>query len=233
MLKPWLKERWCIPPGEEAAFVARLEDVLDVYARPQDPARPLVCFDESGKDLKREIRSALPPTPGHPAREDAEYARNGSANCLLAVAPHLGWRQVAVTERRTAIDWAHAMRALVDLHFPEAERIVLVLDNLNTHDPASFYKAFPPTEAKRIWDKLELHFTPKHGSWLNMAEVELSVLARQCLARRIPDRATLAAEAAAWTEARNAARVRIDWRFTIEDARARLPHLYPTLDQDK
>ncbi len=228
-----MTERWCIPPGEEPAFVARLEDVLDVYARPPDPARPLVCFDESGKDLRGEIRPPLPPAPGRPGRVDAEYVRHGSANCLLAVAPHLGWRHVAITERRTAIDWAHAMRDLVDGHFPDAERIVLVLDNLNTHDPASLYKTFPPAEAKRIWDKLEFHFTPKHGSWLNMAELELSVLARQCLARRIPDRAALAAEVAAWSAARNAAGARIAWLFTITDARVRLPHLYPTLPSDQ
>jgi hypothetical protein len=204
-----------------------------VYARPIDPARPLVCFDESGKDLKADVRPSLPPVPGAPAREDAEYARHGSANCLLAVAPHLGWRHVAVTDQRTALDWAHAMRELVDVHFPDAERIVLVLDNLNTHDPASLYKAFPPAEAKRIWDKLELHFTPKHGSWLNIAELELSVLARQCLARRLPDRATLAAEVAAWTTDRNAARVTTSWRFTTADARSRLPHRYPTLPPAK
>jgi hypothetical protein len=233
VLKPWLIERWSIPPGEEAAFVARMEDVLDVYVRPVDPDRPLVCFDESGKDLKADVRPSLPLAPGHPTREDAEYARHGSANCLLAVAPHHGWRHVAVTERRTALDWAHAMRDLVDVHFPTAERIILVLDNLNTHDPASLYKAFPPAEAKRIWDKLEFHFTPKHGSWLNMAELELSVLARQCLARRIPDRATLAAEVAAWTADRNATSVRIAWRFTIDEARVHLPHLYPILNQDK
>lgn len=233
MLKPWLKERWCIPPAENAAFVARLEDVLDVYARPPDPARPLVCFDEGGKELRDDVRSPQPVAPGQPLREDAEYIRHGSANCFVSVAPHHGWRHVAVTERRTAVDWAHAMRDLVDVQFPAAERIVLVLDNLNTHDPASLYKAFPPAEAKRIWDKLELHYTPRHGSWLNMAELELSVLARQCLARRIPDQATLTAEVTAWAIARNAARVRIAWRFTTADARARLPHLYPLLPSDE
>jgi transposase len=228
-----LTERWCIPPGEEPAFVACLEDVLAVYARPADLARPLVCFDEAGKELRAATRPAQPVAPGRPAREDAEYVRQGSANCFLAVAPQFGWRHVAITERRTALDWAHAMRDLVDVHFPDAERIVLVLDNLNTHHPASLYKAFPPAEAKRIWDKLEFHFTPKHGSWLNMAELELSVLARQCLARRIPDRATLAAEVAAWSAARNAVGARIAWHFTITDARVRLPHLYPTLPSDQ
>lgn len=228
-----MKQRRCIPPGDDAAFVARLEDVLDVYAWPPDPARPLVCFDESGKELRGEVRPPQAGGPGHPARFDAEYARNGSANCLVSVAPHLGWRHVAVTERRAAIDWAHAMRELVDVHFPDAERIVLVLDNLNTHDPGSLYKAFPPTEAKRIWNRLEFHYTPVHGSWLNMAELELSVLARQCLARRIPDRATLAAAVTAWADERNAAHVHLAWRFTIDDAHARLPQLYPVLPSDK
>ena len=166
-------------------------------------------------------------------RVDAEYVRHGSANCFIAVAPQFGWRHVAITARRTAVDWAHAMRDLVDVQLPDAERIVLVLDDLNTHDPASLYKAFPPAEAKRIWDKLEFHFTPKHGSWLNMAELELSVLARQFLARRLPDRLTLAAEAAAWAADRNAAHVAIDWRFTTTEARVRLPHLYPLLPSDE
>ena len=209
-----------------------MEDVLAVYARPVDPARPLVCFDEAGKDLKADVRPPLPVAPGVPAREDAEYARHGSANCFLAVAPHAGWRHVAVTAQRTAIDWAHAMRNLVDVHFPDADQIVLVLDNLNTHAPAALYKAFPPAEAKRIRDKLELHFTPKHGSWLNMAELELSVLARQCLARRIPDRPTLVTEIAAWVSERNAAGVTIAWHFTVADARARLTHLYPVPSPD-
>ncbi len=206
--------------------MAKMEDVLRVYHRPPDPARPLVCFDESGKDLKAHTRPPQPPAPGRPAREDSEYERRGSANCFLWVAPHLGRRQVTVHRQRTAVDWAHAMRALV-AGFPDAEQIVLVLDNLNTHEPASLYKAFPPAEAARIWSRLELHYTPTHGSWLNLAESELSVLARQCLARRIPDPATLAHEVAAWVEDRNQQQVRIDWRFTVEDARSTLPHLYP------
>jgi hypothetical protein len=207
--------------------VAKLEDVVRVYARPPDPARPLVCFDEAGKELRREVRPPRPPAPGHPARHDSEYAREGSANLFLWVAPHLGQRQITVTTQRTAIDWAHAMRDLVDAAFPEAERIVLVQDNLNTHDPASLYKAFPPAEAARIWSRLELHFTPTHGSWLNMAELELSALARQCLARRLPDQPTLQQEVTAWAEDRNRAAVGIDWRFSVEDARSTLTHLYP------
>ncbi len=204
-----------------------MEDVLRVYARPPDPRRPLVCFDEAGKELRADVRAPRRPACGRPAREDAEYARAGSANLFLWVAPHLGRRQITVTTQRTAVDWAHAMRALVDEAFPAAERIVLVQDNLNTHDPASLYKAFPPAEAARIWSRLELHFTPTHGSWLNLAELELSALARQCLARRLPDRQTLETEVTAWVAARNAEQVRIAWRFAVDDARTTLTHLYP------
>lgn len=222
-----MKQRWVIPPQADAAFVARMEDVLRVYARPPDPARPLVCFDEAGKELRADVRSPRPPAPGRPAREDAEYDRHGSANCFLWVAPHLGRRAVTVHPQRTARDWAHAMRDVVDATFPDAEQIVLVLDNLNTHTPAALYQTFPPAEAARIWSRLDLHYTPIHGSWLNAAELELSVLARQCLARRIPDQATLAHEVAAWAAARNRAGVRITWRFTVADARSTLTHLYP------
>lgn len=204
-----------------------MEDVLAVYARPPDPARPLVCFDELSKELRADVRPALPAIPGEPAREDCEYERHGTANLFLCCAPLLGWRQVEVTERRTRIDFAHAIRDLVDVHFPAAERIVLVLDNLNTHDPASLYQAFAPAEAKRVWDRLEIHHTPKHGSWLNVAEIELSVLEGQCLDRRMPDRATLAAAVAAWVADRNAEAVTIDWQFTTADARTKLKHLYP------
>lgn len=212
--------------------MAALEDVLDVYARPVDPARPLVCFDEAGKELQTDARPAQPLRPGQPARYDYEYERHGSANLFVWTAPHLGQRGVTVTAQRTAVDWAHAMRNLVDVHFPTAERIVLVLDNLNTHTPAALYRAFPPAEAKGIWDKLELHHTPKHGSWLNIAELEIAVLVRQCLARRIPDPATLAVEAAAWAARRNAAQVGIDWHFTTADARTTLKHLYPIVELD-
>jgi hypothetical protein len=204
-----------------------MEDVLRVYARPPDPARPLVCFDESGKDLKAHKRPPLPLAPGRPARADPEYERNGSANLFLWVAPHLGQRQVTVHTQRTAVDWAHAIRDLVDGAFPDAEQIVLVVDNLNTHEPASLYKAFPPAEAARLWSRLELHYTPTHGSWLNMAERELSVLTRQCLDRRIPDQPTLEQEVTAWADDRNHETVGIDWRFSVEDARSTLTHLYP------
>ncbi len=204
-----------------------MEGVLDVYARPPDPRRPLVCFDEGSKELHGEVRAALPAAPGRPLRYDAGYERHGTANLFLMCAPLLGWRAVKATERRTRVDWAECVRELVDVHFPDAERVVLVLDNLNTHDPASLFSAFAPAEAKRIWDKLELHYTPKHGSWLNIAEIELSVLGRQCLDRRIADRAALAAEVAAWVADRNSARVTVDWQFTTADARTKLRRLYP------
>ena len=210
-----------------------MEDVLRVYARPLDPARPLVCFDESGKELRRHTRPPQPGAPGRPARYDSEYDRNGSANCFLWVAPHLGRRQVTVHARRRACEWAHLMRELVDVHFPAAEQLVLVLDNLNTHTPAALYETFPPAEAARIWSRLELHYTPTHGSWLNLAEIELSVLARQCLARRIPDEATLAHEVAAWAAARNDHLLPVQWHFTVQDARTTLPHLYPVPEPDK
>jgi hypothetical protein len=216
-----------IPPRANAAFVAAMEDVLAVYARPVDPTRPLVCFDEAGKDLKAHTRPPLPAAPGQVAREDSEYERAGSRNLFLSYAPHLGQRHITVTERRTAVDFAHAMRDLVDRQFPQAEMIVLVLDHLNTHIPAALYEAFPSAEAGRILQRLEGHDTPTHGSWLNMAELEWSVLTRQCLARRIPDEATLIAEVSAWVERRNAERRTTTWHFTQHDARQRLPWLYP------
>ena len=222
-----MKQRWVIPPRADAAFVARMEDVLRVYAQPPDPARPLVCFDEAGKELRADVRAPRPLAPGRPAREDAEYDRHGSANLFLWVAPHLGRRQITVTPQRTAVDWAHAMRDLVDAAFPDAEQIVLVVDNLNTHTPAALYKAFPPAEAARIWSRLELHYTPIHGSWLNMAELELSALARQCLDQRIPNRDRLQTAVDAWADERNRAAVRITWRFRDDDARRILTHLYP------
>jgi hypothetical protein len=207
-----------------------MEDVLGVYIRPLDPRRPLVCFDESSKQLTKELATPLPPTPGQPARYDTEYERNGVCALLLAFAPLHNWRHIAVKPQRTALDVAHCLRDLVDVHFPQAERITLVLDNLNTHTAAALYAAFPPAEAKRLADKLEWHYTPKHGSWLNMAEIEFSVLSRQCLDRRIADRATLAAEVAAWEAARNASGATVRWRLTTADARIKLKHLYPTLE---
>jgi hypothetical protein len=204
-----------------------MEDVLDVSCRPLDPARPLVCFDETSKQLVSEVRTPLPLIPGHPLCYDTEYERHGTANLFLFTAPLLGRRDIQVTDHRTRTDFAHVIRELVDVHFPTAERITLVLDNLNTHDPASLSQVFEPAEAKRLWDKLEVHFTPKHGRWLNIAEIEFSVLRRQCLDRRIPDKATLTAEVAAWVAARNADGAAVNWRFTTANARIQLKHLYP------
>jgi hypothetical protein len=218
------------PPRHDARFAAAMEDVLAVYARPPDPARPLIGFDETGKLLRTHKRPPQPAIPGHPARQDSEYGREGDANIFLACAPHLGWRHAAVTARRTAVDVAHQLRDLVDVHFPDAERLVLVTDNLNVHAAASLYTAFPPAEARRIAEKVEWHYTPTHGSWLNLAEIERSVLTRQCLDRRIADPQTLAAEVAAWVVARNSARTPIIWRFSLELARIRLAHVYPEIE---
>jgi hypothetical protein len=224
-----LKDQWCIPPEANAAFVWRMEDVLDVYHRPYDPTRPVVCLDETSRQLLAETRAPLPLRPAQPARHDPEYARGGVANLFLLSEPLRGWRQVRVSDRRTRVDWAHCVKELVDVHYAAAERVVLVLDQLNTHSPASLYEVFPPTEAKRLADKLEIHYTPAHGSWLNMAEIELSVLERQCLHRRLGDRQTMEREVAAWVAARNAATTAIDWRFTSQDARIKLKRLYPVI----
>lgn len=206
-----------------------LEDVLDVYQRPADPTRPLICLDETSRQVLAETRAPQPVAPGRAARHDPEYERHGVVNFFLVCAPLQGWRQVRVSDQRTRIDWAHCIKELVDVHYPAAARIVLVLDQLNTHSPASLYEAFPPSEAKRLADKLEIHYTPKHGSWLNMAEIELSVLQRQCLDRRLGDRATTTREVTAWVTTRNGAAKTIDWRFTTEDARIKLKRLYPVI----
>lgn len=218
-----------IPPQESADFVAAMEDVLEVYQRPYDPLQPQVCLDETSKQLTKEVRVPIPAAPGRPARVDSEYERNGTANLFMMFEPLRGWRHVEVTERRTKIDFADVIRDLVDVHYPEAETIVLVMDNLNTHKPASLYEAFPPDEARRLIEKLEIHYTPKHGSWLDMAETELGVLSRQCLDRRVPDRDTLTREVAAWEDARNTAESKVIWRFATDDARIKLKSLYPTI----
>jgi transposase len=205
-----------------------MEDVLDLYAEPYDPKRPKVNFDETTKQLIAEKRPPLPGQPGHPGRYDSEYQRKGTRNVFLFCEPQAGWRHVAVTEHRTMQDFAHQMQWLVDERYPEAEVIRVVLDNLNTHKPASLYETFAPAEAHRIRKKLEFHYTPKHGSWLNMAEIELSVFARQCLHRRIPTEATLTRELAALEQTRNTARATIEWRFTTPDARVKLHRLYPS-----
>ena len=206
-----------------------MEDVLEVYQRPYAQEYPQVCFDETSKQQVKETRLPLPVEPGHPARYDSEYERNGVSNLFMMFAPLEGWRHVKVTDRRTCIDWAHGIKELVDIHFPTAEKIVLVMDNLNTHFPASLYKAFPPEEARRILDRLEFHYTPKHGSWLNMAEIELSILQRQSLNRRIPNQESLKMEVNAWEATRNANEAKVDWRFTTQDARIKLKKLYPSI----
>jgi len=206
-----------------------MEDVLEVYTQPYEPLYPQVCFDECSKQLVAETRLPLPVEAGHPACYDYEYERNGVCNLFLFSEPLRGWRHVTVTDRRTSIDYAQQMKSLVDEYYPHAIKIRLVHDQLNTHVPASLYKAFEPSEAKRILDKLEMHYTPKHGSWLNMAEIELSVLARQCLDQRIPDKKTLQRESAAWERRRNRLCRRIDWRFTTDDARIKLKRLYPSI----
>lgn len=228
-MKPWLKRQWCIPPEANAAFVCAMEDVLELYVRPWDPHRPLVCMDETSKQLTKETRRRLGPAPGRPARVDYEYERNGVCNLFMFCEPLTGWRTVAVTARRTKLDWARQIKALLDEHYSEAEQVVLVLDNLNTHTGAALYEAFEPPEARRLLERLELHYTPKHGSWLNMAEIELNVLGKQCLDRRLGDTATLAREVAAWHHERNSRQASVDWRFTTEDARIKLKRLYPII----
>ena len=219
-----------LPPKANAGFVAALEDVLAVYARPYDPKRPLVCLDEGGKQLIGDVREPLPARPGSPAKQDHEYQRGGMANLFMAFEPLAGRRHVEVTERKTAADFARLLRAVSDELYPEAERIVLVCDNLNTHGPSSLYEAFEPAEARRLAARFEWHYTPKHASWLNVAEMELSALARQCLDRRIPDLEALRREVGAWEEKRNAAVVKVDWQFTTADARVKLKKLYPTIE---
>lgn len=216
-----------IPPKADAEFVAAMEDVLEVYHRPYDEKRPMICLDEASKQLVGEVAEPIPATPGRPERIDYEYVRNGTANLFMASEPLLGWRAVRVTDRRTAVDFAEFVAWLVEEVHEEAEKVILVMDNLNTHKIASLYEAFPPERARRIAERLEIHHTPKHGSWLNMAEIELSVLASQCLDRRIGSREELEREVAAWEEDRNEPMVGVNWRFTTADARIKLRHLYP------
>jgi hypothetical protein len=208
-----------------------MEDVLEVYTRPYDAEHPMVCMDETSKQQIMEVRAALKQAPGRRYRYDSEYKRNGVSNLFMFFAPLEGWRHVLVTDHRTKIDWALAVRELVDDHFPHAKTIMMVLDNLNTHCPSSLYEAFPPEEARRILGRLEIHYTPKHGSWLNMAEIELSILGRQCLARRIPDQQTLRNQVTAWEKTRNAKNSSIDWRFATDDARIKLKKLYPSFQE--
>ena len=228
-LQPWRHKQWVIPPEANADFVCTMEDVLEVYKRPYDPKRPVVCLDETSKQLIGETRTPIPAEPGQLQRIDYEYERKGTANLFMTFEPLGGRRWVDVTERRTAVDFAEVIRRLVDERYPQAKKIVLVMDNLNTHKLASLYEAFTPAQARRLAERLEIHYTPKHGSWLDMAETELSVLARQCLNRRIDDLAALLREIRAWEKQRNDAACQIDWRFTTKDARIKLKRLYPSI----
>ena len=229
-LKPWQKKMWCLH-GLEAAFIAQMEHILDLYAQPADPKRPVVNFDETHKQLVGEVRVPVPVRPGRPARYDSHYRRNGSANLFVFFDRHRCWRHVKVTQRRANADFAVCMRELVDVHYPEAEVIRVVLDNLSIHTETALYQTFPPAEARRILRRLEFHYTPKHASWLNMVEIEIGVLVSQCLNRRIPDRDTLAEEVAAWVNERNEASATIKWLFSLEDARSKLARAYPNLSQ--
>lgn len=227
-LKPWLKKMWCIPKVD-AEYVARMEDVLELYAEPSDPQRPVVCFDETPRQLIGESRVAVAAKPGQPARVDYEYVRNGTANVFVFLDVHRPWRHAKVTDRRAAGDFAICMRELVDKHYPRAERIRVVLDNLSTHTPAALYETFESAEARRILRRLEFHYTPKHASWLNMVEIEIGVMVSQCLDRRIPTKEILASEITAWERARNRDRARIKWQFTVDCARKKLGRAYPTI----
>jgi transposase len=231
-LKPWRKDMWCIPKID-AEYVARMEDVLDLYAETPDPQHPVVCFDESPTQLIGEVRQPIPAEPGKPLRYDCEYKRNGTANLFVFLDAHRSWRKVKVTERRTADDFAQCMRDLVDIHYPHASRIRVVLDNLSTHTPAALYQALPPAEARRILQRIEFHYTPKHASWLNMVEIEIGVLRSQCLDRRIDCRDRLISEVAAWEQLRNASGARINWMFSTERAREKLAKAYPVPISDK
>jgi len=231
-LKPWRRDMWCIAQVD-GAYVARMEDVLDLYAEKADPKRPVVCFDESPTQLIGEVRQPIPPAPGQPERYDCEYRRNGTANLFVFLDAHRPWRHVKVTERRTARDFALCMQDLADTHYPEAELIRVVLDNLSTHTAGALYETFPAPEARRILQRLEFHYTPKHASWLNMVEIEIGVLRGQCLDRRIGERDVLIAEIAAWQKQRNASGARIKWKFTTQEARAKLARAYPDIARSK
>lgn len=225
-IKPWQKKMWCIS-ALTPEYVARMEDVLELYAQAPDPRQPVVCFDETPRQLIGETRVPIARAPGKPARFDFEYVRNGTANVFMFVDVNRPWRHAKVTDRRTCIDFAECMRDLVDTHYPEAERIRVVLDNLSTHSPGALYQAFAPAEARRILRKLEFHFTPKHASWLNMVEIEIGVMVKQCLDRRIPDKKTLITEIKNWELRRNAEHASIEWLFTVERAREKLGRHYP------
>lgn len=225
-LKPWQEKMWCIPKVD-AEFVTRMEDVLALYAEPPNDRQPVVCFDETPRQLIGEERVPVRAEPGRRRRFDYEYVRNGTANVFMFVDVNRPWRHAKVTDRRTCFDFAECMRDLVDEHYPDAERIRVVLDNLSTHSASALYQRFAPAEARRILSRLEFHFTPKHASWINMVEIEIGVMVRQCLNRRIAEKSTLVSEIAAWERRRNTARARIDWMFTVERAREKLGRAYP------
>jgi transposase len=229
-LKPWRKDMWCIPQVD-GEYVARMEDVLDLYAEPPDPTRPVVCFDESPTQLIGEVRQPIPAAPGQRERYDCEYKRNGTTNLFIFLDVHRPWRKVKVTDSRTALDFAACMRDLADVHFPKAQRIRVVLDNLSTHTAGALYQAFPPGEARRLLRRLEFHYVPKHASWLNMVEIEIGVLRSQCLDRRIDSQPRLSSEIAAWERQRNASKARIKWMFTTAKARAKMGRAYPQIKE--
>jgi DDE superfamily endonuclease len=229
-ITPWAVKTWCIPPEADGEFVCHMEDVLATYALPYDPAIPVVCMDEASKQLIGEVNTPLPIRPGQPKCVDCEYERRGVCSEFIFCEPKAGWRHVTVTERRTKKDWAACIRELVDVHYPHANKIRLVLDNLNTHTGASLYEAFAPDEARRILERLEFHYTPKHASWLNMAEIEIGIMNRQCLDRRIDTIAEIRKQIAAWEKARNRKESTIHWTFTIAAARRKLSHLYPSAE---
>lgn len=231
-MKPWQQKMWCIPPKCDAEFVCAMENVLAVYKRPYDAEQPVVCFDEKSKQLVGEVATPIPAAPGRSECHDYEYVRNGTANLFMLVEPLRGWRNVDVTSRRTKLDFAAQIKELVDRHYPTAKKITLVMDNLNTHRMSCLYEAFPPAEARRIIEKIEVVHTPKHGSWLNMAECELSVLEKQCLGERIGDEATLRQRVTTWNADRNNRSKKIDWQFQTKDARIKLRRLYPQIQME-
>jgi hypothetical protein len=226
-----LSKQWCIPPQANAEFVWKMEDVLEVYKRPYDPKRPVVCLDETSKQLIGEVRTPVLAAPGQVAHYDCEYVRHGVANLFMLFEPLAGQRDVEVTDRRTKKDYAQCLRKLSDQMYPDAEVIVVVQDNLNTHSPASLYEAFEPAEAKRLVERFEFHYTPKHGSWLDMAEIELGILGRQCLSQRIDNIDELRRQTAAWEKRRDGAQAKTNWQFTTADARTKLKHLYPSIEE--
>lgn len=227
MLKPHLHKCWCIPPKHNAEFVASMEDVLELYHLPYRKNIPLICMDEQPVQLIKEVQKPLPVEPGKPQRYDYHYERNGTTNNFMFTEPLGNWRKVNVRERKTSVDWAHEIKELLDIDYPKAEKVILVCDNLNTHKIASLYEAFEPGEARRLAKRLEIHYTPKHGSWLNIAEIELSVLSKQCLNRRVGELRFLKKEVKSWVIERNQKQKGVDWQFTAKDARIKLKSLYP------